>query len=269
MHCGACHLWLATDTAPAYFAEDKQYSEVARLAGLERVRAENFALTLDEIEKVARLNNARLLDVGCAHGWFLDLARERGALVEGVEPDPDVRIIAENKGHMVYGGLFPDCVPPNRLYDVVTFNDVIEHIPNAHSLGFAIRKVVKPGGLLVLNLPTSSGLLFQLAAILYRLGWQYPWRRIWQRGFISPHLYYFSEENITRCFDEAGLAVLRVRKMKVFSWSGLWDRITHTNDLGRLQAVLALVSLMFIFPVYFISGKSDCLLVIFRTASRS
>jgi SAM-dependent methyltransferase len=105
----------------------------------------------DYLRRIARhAPRGRLLDVGCAHGFFLAEARRRGFEVAGVEFNPDMAAFArDGLGLDVVEGLWSEVTPPDGPFDVVTFNDTLEYLPDPVG---ALRKA---GELL-----TRNGLVF-------------------------------------------------------------------------------------------------------------
>src|SRR5262245_55945867 len=71
------------------------------IEGLEAVRRANFETLLDRIERHRSLSGARLLEVGCARGLFLEAAARRGALVRGIEPEGANAKVAQASGFVV------------------------------------------------------------------------------------------------------------------------------------------------------------------------
>ena len=127
--CTRCG-YLASDLEPAIGDPDcATMDEGLRGEALQGLRRQNFERILDVLEPMRTPGNARLLDVGCAHGWFLEAARARGYDALGLEPDAAIAALARGKGLGVIDGYFPDALPAGERYDVITFNDVYEHLP--------------------------------------------------------------------------------------------------------------------------------------------
>ena len=89
---------LAELYAPEYFERDFRCGRSASAYYSEAAfRAENDSL-LDAFDRLARDGARRLLEVGCAGGWLLKRARERGWEVQGVELSPDAVAHARSLG---------------------------------------------------------------------------------------------------------------------------------------------------------------------------
>lgn len=110
------------------------------------------------------LKGRRLLDVGFGAGSLLDWARKRGADVEGVEVQAELREAALRQGVIASASL--EELGDGR-YDIVTLFDILEHIPrDAIPLVLqTLHRIVRPGGRIVIRVPNCQsplGLLNQL-----------------------------------------------------------------------------------------------------------
>jgi len=72
----------------------------------------------------------RVLDVGCATGIFLEVAREVGWQAEGLDISNYALECAKAKGFEVHGGTLAGAGLPEHRYDVITMWDLIEHVPD-------------------------------------------------------------------------------------------------------------------------------------------
>jgi SAM-dependent methyltransferase len=112
----------------------------------------------DYLRRIARhAPRGRLLDVGCAHGFFMEEARRRGYQVAGVEFHPDMAAFARQAlGLEVTRGLWSDVDPPPGAFDVVTFNDTLEYVPDpVGALQKAVR-VLAPDGIVFVKTPNAT-----------------------------------------------------------------------------------------------------------------
>jgi 2-polyprenyl-3-methyl-5-hydroxy-6-metoxy-1,4-benzoquinol methylase len=127
------------------------------------LRVISFKQILDECTELIP-SGGPILDVGCAHGWFMEAAEARGYGCSGIEPDDDMasRLQASNIGFMK--GYFPEVVPAGVKYDAITFNEVFEHLPNLSVMVTAVRDHLNENGVLIINLPVSDGIFLKLHA---------------------------------------------------------------------------------------------------------
>lgn len=159
------------------------------------------------VARVARLaryrQGGRLLDVGCSYGEFLGVARERGFEVEGVEMSPDTAALARAKGIPVFAGSLADARFPDASFEIVHAGDVIEHLTDVQDFVAEVRRVLRPGGVLVVATPNHDAFFPRATLALYRL-LGIPW------SHATPplHLHQFSTRSLTRLLAEHGLVVV-------------------------------------------------------------
>jgi len=225
-----------------------------RVIGLATLRERNFERILDRLALLADPAQRALLEVGCAHGWFLAAAGRRGYATTGIEPDALVAAQAISQGCDVTIGYFPDALKPGVTYDFIVFNDVFEHLPDPRSALVACRQRLRPNGLLVLNLPSSRGVVFQLAALLARCGIRQPYERLWQKGYPSPHLSYFHPDALAKLAERAGFNEIYRGTLDLLDRHGLWQRLRQDRRASipgtalTWLAITAALPLMSWFP---------------------
>jgi SAM-dependent methyltransferase len=212
--------------------------EARRAGGLEALRRRNFERLLDRLCALAEPRGARLLEIGCAHGWFLEAAARRGFAVMGLEPDAAVAARAVAAGYQVSTGFFPDDVPEGDGFDILVFNDVFEHLAAPVEAAEACRRLLHPGGLLVLNLPSSRGVFYRAAVRLDALGIHGPLERLWQKGFAFPHLSYFEPPQLARLMTRHGFEECHRSALPSVSLDGLWARLRYDRSSRFAGAAL-------------------------------
>lgn len=213
------------------FAHEK-IDELQREKGLRALRMKNYGKLLDAIEKIQPASG-QLLDVGCAHGWFLVAANERGYDTLGIEPDQQFIAIAPH-GISIRQGFFPEILEETAKFDVIVFNDVLEHMPDVKAVLNGCRKHLKPGGVLVINLPSTSGMFYNVARLLTVFGISSFFSRLWQEGFPSPHLHYFNPTNLRLLLQSNGFAEISSARLPTLRLRGLFARVSHTGGHSRL-----------------------------------
>ena len=105
------------------------------------------------IAERAKLDGARVADVGCGGGILSEALAKRGAHVTGIEASADVAQVA--KMHLLESKLPIDyhCTTVEEFaagaagqFDVVTCMEMLEHVPDPASAISACARLLKPGG---------------------------------------------------------------------------------------------------------------------------
>jgi SAM-dependent methyltransferase len=266
--CPGCGTWTsslepAINVQTTHVTTATEIDATARVVGLEQLRRENFRHILDRIGTLVPLAGARLLDVGSAHGWFLEEAAAHGARATGVEPEDEVAAEPLSRGLDVRSGYFPDALSESETFDVVTFNDVLEHIPNVRETLGACARVLRPGGVIGINIPSADGLGYRVACAAARAGIRGPFERFWQHGLPSPHCHYFTRAGLARLLVDSGFAVEEVDALSAISRRGLWDRV-HTFRRTSPASVASFAALWAAAPLLNRPRHSDIVLALGR-----
>jgi SAM-dependent methyltransferase len=246
-HCRACDYWasqLEHDVANTS-APETEYE----LVSYEHTRRANYQRILDLLAK-RHPAGSRLLELGCADGLFLAMAEtENGYQTLGIEPN--TRMMSGNKlGREILHGFFPDALGDRSdTFDMIALNCVLEHVPDVGGMIESFKRYLTPGGSVMINVPVSSGLMFKLSRVLYRAKVNYPFDRLWQKGFVSPHLHYFEKDNLTRLFANHGFSLVADTKLALFSLGGIYKRLALDPNIRFVQRVSALGSLYAYYPV--------------------
>lgn len=213
------------------------------------LREQNAKLLLGHIGRQRELKGTRVLEVGCAIGWFLTAARDAGMTIAGIEPDERVAVQAEARGIDVTRGYFPQCLDDSQKFDLICFNDVFEHIPDCHAVLRAVRRSLAPGGLLLLNLPSAGGVLYRIARTLARLGDERTLARLWQKGYVSPHLHYFSGNNLQALVEGAGFTQIDRGSLPSLTLHGLRERVMEGDSFNALTGTLVYSAVLAGYPL--------------------
>lgn len=151
----------------------------------------------------------RLLDVGCNTGAFGEAVKQTrpGTEVWGVEPDSGAADRARHHLDQVFQGFFDAGLPlPERHFDVISFNDVLEHMPDPWAALHHARALLAPDGVVVVSLPNLLH-LDTLWPLLRERDFRYESSGVRDRT----HLRFFTRTSALRMFEECGYEVLRVK----------------------------------------------------------
>ncbi len=168
----------------------------------------------DEVRRLKAQVGGKLLDVGCGSGAWLADMRERGWRVSGVDFDGEAVAAAEDRGLDVRLGSLAAQQYPDESFDVVTLNQVLEHVPDPVETLVECRRILRPGGQFVLYTPNSRS----LAHRLFVDDW---------RGLEPPrHLQIFGPNSMVSCLSAARFTEFEVTTVNSeYIWAhslGLW-----------------------------------------------
>jgi SAM-dependent methyltransferase len=207
--CSACDL-VFIDPLPASAVSPKSYAASYYEPWRTREERPRRALWVRRLRLVEERTGGpcALLDVGCGDGHFLQLARERGFAVEGIEFSPEgARLAAGRLGRPVaVGDLARDHLLPGP-FDALTLWHVLEHLPDAAAMLRAARERLRPGGLLVVAVPNLDNLPMRLA---YRLARRRP-LPLYEEGAGEIHLSHFSPETLAGALRRHRFEAIAIR----------------------------------------------------------
>ena len=194
----------------------------------EFVKTINLKSKFSIIEKnnVETQRIASLLDIGCGAGDFLNFCKNKGWEVSGVEPTEKAREISESKlGIKISSDLSLDHFD-DASFDVVTMWHVLEHRFDIMETVAELKRIVKPGGLIIIALPNYKS----YDAKFYK---QY-----WAAYDVPRHLFHFTKKTIEIIFAKNNLKLSKVYPMWFDSF--YVSLISEKNMNGKMNPLRAI-----------------------------
>lgn len=142
-------------------------------------------------------SEGKLLDVGCATGDFLSVAREYYT-VEGLELSSWSAQLASERGFAIHTCTL-DGMQEKEVYDVVTLWGVIEHFESPVNEVLNLSRIVKPGGIVCLWTGDSNS---WVARMLGRKWWYIQ----------GQHIQLFTRKSLSKLFGDAGFELVSMKK---------------------------------------------------------
>lgn len=140
-------------------------------------------------------NDKCLLDIGCGTGDFLLTAIQDNWNVIGIEPNEKARQIANIKTNNAVFGAEKIHQLETGKFNVITLWHSLEHIPEFEDYMNNLKKLLKPGGALIIAVPNFRS----YDAIFYNNFWA---------GFDVPrHLWHFSRKTIAELARRKNMVV--------------------------------------------------------------
>jgi SAM-dependent methyltransferase len=141
----------------------------------------------------------RLLDIGFGAGTMLEIAKEMGWKVYGLEVSKPAADQARQRGFNVVHGDLAGSGFEEGYFDVVAASEILEHLPNPKSDLREIARILRPGGLFWGTTPNAKALSFSIL----KLEW----------SILSPpeHIQLYSSMGVRLMLCNAGFEKLRLK----------------------------------------------------------
>ena len=141
--------------------------------------------------------------MGCGDGFHLNLLRKYGAktwTLEGIDMDRRAIERAKKSGLLVHCGNVESIDLPQNTYDLAFMIQTIEHVDKPDEVLRGIRKLLKPGGKLVIVTDNTDSLDFRFFKETYWGGYHFP--RHWNL---------FNRNSLTELAEKNDFEVARLR----------------------------------------------------------
>jgi len=160
VQCKTCSFVYITPLPTEQFLDlhYQQYlpSDISHIGQWRVMMSDIFLRSLNIIEARHGSNKGKLLDIGCGYGFFLDLARQSGWSVYGIEPCAHARAYAASKSIKVDSDNLFVRAYKDEMFDVVTLFYVLEHLPDPLRYLKEVVRILKPGGLVLIRVPHTT-----------------------------------------------------------------------------------------------------------------
>lgn len=170
------------------------------------------------LARLQALQPTRVLDLGCGNGSLCRVIRDAGMQVEGCDPSeegvqqaraahPDISFVCLS----VY-----DEPPPEWLgqFDVIVSTEVVEHLYDPRALPSLAKRLLKPGGVVLVTTPYHGYLKNLVISLLNQ--WDQHHTPFWLHG----HIKFWSRKTLTQLFEEEGFQFVSFKGLGRLPW--LW-----------------------------------------------
>lgn len=209
-------------------------------------------------------DNARIIDIGCGDGFHLELLKDFGNetwQVEGVDADERAVKMAHQKGLTVHQGLLENLNLPSETYDLAILIQTIEHLAAPPQLLANVRKLLRPGGRVVIVTDNTNSLDFSIFKQRHWGGYHFP--RHWNL---------FNPQTIHRLAERTGFEVETLTtQVSPVNWTySVRNALTDRNapnwliEMFSLKSAFALGAFTIFDLVHHLAGRGALLNAILR-----
>lgn len=151
-----------------------------------------------------------ILDVGCASGWFISEISKKNPQARCIGIDVYDKAIIYAKGkypHIKFQTADAHHLPfKDNMYDVIVCTEVLEHVDNPKNVLKEIKRVLKPKGLVIIELDSGS--------ILFSIVW-YIWRKLNGKVWNDSHLHSFNVKKLDNVIAACGFSIVKKKKFNL------------------------------------------------------
>ena len=145
-------------------------------------------------------------DIGAASGVFLSVLKSHEISGSGLEAnDWLVKYGISNYGVDLKRGGDGDFVPKRNLKNIITYWDVLEHLPDPINSISKVANILEKNSLIYLSLPSTDSKSFKF------FRWRWPMH-------LDVHLYYYNQKSLDLLFSKFGFQRIYTSKY--------WQRIS-------------------------------------------
>ena len=172
--------------------------------------------------------NLKLLDVGAANGFFVELCTKNRINAKGIEISQDAVNWAKRLGRNVTNSTLENFAPDEK-FTAITLLDVLEHIHNPVQFLAAASTKLEDKGYLLINVPNAGSLSAKLAG------------KNWHALLPPEHWFYFNKKSLKLLLEESGFEVIKMKSIsKSFTLSYIFLTILNSPQVpSKLKFVIS------------------------------
>jgi len=237
--CNSCNVIFRIDDAKIDYFEENEKS-IAVWQEYERLYYSGRSVTYSKIlDYLGAGNNKRLLDVGSALGWFMEMAGTRGYEAWGIEPSKYVAPLGQARTNRPVDISTVENIPhPANFFNVVTLFDVLEHTDDPKISLLEVKRTLSDDGMLVIRVPDTDGLLPIVSYWLYKVTlnkYLTPLRLLYRF-----HLWGFNKNSLHTLLDSVGFDIVNEYREDAQELSAIRGKEWARNSIV-VNAVIAII----------------------------
>lgn len=201
---------------------------------LKNIRVKQYSKDLETIKQLVP-PGGHILDVGCAQGWFVNIANSKGFNSDGIEPSKTLIPFAKkvNPNSQIIQGDFLKTNIIHKYYDAITFWSVLEHTIDPVRVVKKANKILKTNGILCIRVPNSDGLIPKLIIFIHKLSAGIingPSKSLFQFSCHYKHFFMFNIKSLKLLLNKTGFSVVHYYTNPSFDINNFEKRVSSSKN---------------------------------------
>ena len=203
-----------------YYQSNQMYksalSQISKFQNEENLMNKYRAFSEDEFKYFKKYinKNQKIIDIGAGYGWFVELMRNKGYEVDGVEISTEKRQLVEQRSgiKLFCWNLLYDISDAHKdYYDVISLIHVLEHISDPKTFLKKAAELLKPNGMIYIEVPNFDDYIKILVAEYDAF------------SYFRGHLSYFTAKTLSNLLINTGFKNIKIFGHQNYSFeNALW-----------------------------------------------
>lgn len=231
LQCGFIFLPRPSDLNLGEYYGNEYYN--TNYAHQEKIQIPEFQEAIEQISTYA--HGKKILDVGCALGFSLKVYTQNGYESYGMESSDFAVTHAQKQTRfkVVQESIEGKTSWDADFFDVVTMNDVVEHLAQPIRAFEEVSRILKKGGILHIRTLNWNG----LGRRIDKLDWV----------LLNPpgHMSYFTPETLSYALQKSGFSIIKINCPKILSKKWFFQKINYVifRKIPKLDEMFASLKL--------------------------
>ena len=184
------------DDEKIFYDQNLQYKNIGDVGSINRAYNKMKDDNQRRVELISKLTpkHGSILELGSGHGFFLDTMKKKGYKITGIEVSKAKRKISQQISSTKTLDIdITQTIPDIGTFDTIVFFQVLEHISKPVEFLKNCKKLLKPTGKIVAEVPNLDDFQLQLNDSYKKFYWQ------------IAHINYFTPKIFKKVFHDSGL----------------------------------------------------------------
>ena len=184
-----------------FYDENLQDKSINDIGSIKRARRKMMPDNIRRYQFIKKIipKKSRVLEIGSGHGFFLEIMKTNGFDIIGYDISKEKRKYSKKITDVpVYDININEKIPADNKFDIVVLFHTLEHITEPITLLKNIKKLLKPKGKILIEVPNSDDFHLKLNKFYKEFYWE------------RAHIHYFNPKILKNVIRKSGFKNIRI-----------------------------------------------------------